>query len=167
MSNFCGLSMARPKFVGGRILDALARTTGLAMIVITALMAGGCLGRDGEADEARLQMGEYRDELRMIHQSNDVLRREISDTYASCDLIGNQLVLMAAMDIHDKYTDGLGKQSQDCVCDPVLDLPSGEPQVKLKSAAEQPSVKPLVNRPTIKPTPKVGPGGDGSIDWGV
>lgn len=109
-SKFSNLSIVRPKSADGRIWGASGRMAGLAMIVISALMAGGCQGRDREADEARLQMDEYRNEVRMINQSNDVLRREISDTYASCELIGNQLMVMAAMDIHDKYTDGLGRR---------------------------------------------------------
>lgn len=98
-------------------LNILNRLAGLALVCALALVSGGCVGND-ELNEARKERDEFRGELQRLHLSNDDLKREISSAYASCDLIGNQLTVMAAMNIHDQYTDKLGR--------PVLPKPLEE-----------------------------------------
>lgn len=92
-----------------RVPARLARAAALVLLLVAALMAGGCLVGNEEYNEARAKRDEYRSHLQRMHESNDVLKREISEIYESCDLISSQLTVMAAMSIHDRYTANLGR----------------------------------------------------------
>lgn len=92
-----------------RALGFLARTAGLAAILILTLAAEGCLVSNDEFDKARLQRDDFRRESQLVHQANDALKREISEIYESCDLISTQLTVLAAMSLHDRYTAGLAR----------------------------------------------------------
>lgn len=104
--------MKRPsKRAGNKALDYIKRLGGLGSALTLALMTAACVSND-EFDQARMDRDEFRGELQRLHLSNDDLKREIPKTYASCDQITSQLTVMAAMDIHDKYTDKLGRPPQ-------------------------------------------------------
>lgn len=98
----------RSKRAGNKALDFLKRLGGLGLTLALALTAVACVSND-ELDQARMDRDELRGELQRLHLSNDDLKREIPKTYASCDQIVSQLTVMAAMGIHDKYTDKLGR----------------------------------------------------------
>lgn len=123
---------------GKKALYILNRLAGLALVSTLALISGGCVSND-ELNEAQKQRDEFSGELQRLHLSNDDLKREISATYNSCDLIGNQLTVMAAMNIHDKYTDKLGR--------PVLPKP-------LEETRPAPGPRPVQGaRPQVRPEP--------------
>lgn len=168
-----------------RGLKTLSRAAALAAMIMAPLISGGCLVGNDDFDKARLARDEYRDELVRLHESNDILKREVLEIYESCDLISKQLTVMAAMSIHDRYTANLGR--------PVLPPPipaattttpsrparatqrevrreqGGQPQ----GAAGRPgsgsgragSSGGTPNSPP--PAPPVNSGGGGSIDWGL
>lgn len=178
------------------LLNGLSRAAALALIVVLALISGGCLVGNEEFDKARLERDEYRGQLVRLHESNDSLKREISEIYESCGLIGSQLTVMAAMNIHDRYTANLGR--------PILPPPIPAAAAATTSTStsrpartqprevrrEQPSSQqPSAagrsgsgsrssasggsrsgsgggTRPAPAPTPPASSGGGGSIDWG-
>jgi|GEM_PF-2976334 len=123
----------KPRGAAKKALYFWKRLGGLGLVFTLALMPGGCVSND-ELDQVRMDRDEFRGELQRLHLSNDDLKREISQTYASCDQIGTQLTLMAAMNIHDQYTDKLGRRP--VRPDPV-DPPSSGPK-------PTPSGKPVI-----------------------
>lgn len=183
------------KSTGKKALGFLVRMVGLGTILILALAGGGCLVSNDEFDKARLQRDGYLRESQLVHQSNDALKREISEIYESCDLISTQLTVLAAMNLHDQYTAGLSRPR------PVLPppLPTRNP-----TAASGQTRRPATNQgvtsprrqqgatqntgtggtrrpasggqsgrpggggssPAPQPSPSPGGGGGGSIDWG-
>jgi|GEM_PF-6091861 len=90
-------------------LNILGQAAALAAIIMAALVSGACLVGNDDFDKARLERDKYRDELVRLHESNDILKRDVSTAYESCDLINTQLTVMAAMSIHDRYTSNLGR----------------------------------------------------------
>lgn len=155
------------------------RVAVLTLIFTLALIPGGCLGGNDQAEEARQKRDEYSAALQRLQQANDNLKLEISDTYTSCDLIGNQLTVVAAMNLHDRYTDGLGRRAApEPIPEPVIaDRPKIErekPTDKTTKASENTggskvnaSQSENENSPKVpqNPPPKVDFGG-GSPDFG-
>lgn len=178
------------KIYGSR---ALGRTAGLAGMLILALMTGGCLVSNEEYNEASRKREEYSQELTRLHQANDLMKREVTAIYESCDLISTQLTVLAAMSIHDKFTDGLARAR------PVLPPPiatgstsrqstqgqgvtttrgqgagqstggrtgsSGSRPSRPSSGGQGGRTGGGTSTPPASPPPS-SPGGGGSIDWG-
>lgn len=177
-----------------RVLTILGRAAALALILVSALMTGGCLVGNKEYDEVRQKRDEYSSNLQRMHESNDILKREISETYESCDLISSQLVVLAAMTLHDRYTANLGRP----ILPPPIQATTPTPATtSTRSTRTQRAVRGEQSgqqgtagrtgtssgsrqtsgsgrsgssggtRTTPPPTPPANTGGGGSIDWGL
>jgi len=171
MEKYSGLLGVQQKTIGAKALGIFSRTVGLASILILAIIPGGCLVGNDEFNEALISRDEYRGELTLLHESNDSLKREISQTYESCDLITTQLSVLAAMNIHNKFTADLARPR------PVLPPPIDQrpatttrqtprQQTPPRQQPQQPQQQPD-QKPQQQPRgPSSGPSGGGAIDWG-
>lgn len=138
-----------------KTLAFLNRLAGPALVLALGLVPAGCLVGDDKFGEAQLERDKFRGELQRLHLSNDDLKREITETYASCDLIGTRLTVMAALNIHEQYTAKLGRtpnRPEDPV-DPVRRPPQNikrddPPKVVRKDPPQK--IEPVVE---IKPPP--------------
>lgn len=94
-------------FMGRGGKKYLERAFGFLFIVILAGLPVGCLVGSEEYDQAARERDEYHNRLQTMRLSNDQLNKDIAVSYAECDALNSQLSILAALSIHDKYTDGL------------------------------------------------------------
>ncbi len=106
---FHAYASARAPFGTGKIRKFLERTVGLGLILLLGLLPGGCLVDNDKYDEAKRQMDQINGELQELHLANDHLNQEIARVYGEYDMLTTQLALLAAMNVHDRFTAGLSR----------------------------------------------------------
>lgn len=168
---------------GNGKLRALERTAGFLFTLILALLTVGCLVDNDDYNQTSREIEEYQVKLQNMRLANDQLNREIIAVYDECEALNSQLAVLAALNIHDKYTDGLKRVEAPAVTPP--------PRVRETPRATTPprTSRPTVNTDTSAPRREAsgqrgssgqGSGGssaspspppspsrtDGAIDWG-
>lgn len=85
----------------------IERSFNFFLVAALALFTAGCLVGNDEYDQASRERDDYRSQLQSLRLSNDQMNKDISQLYADCDSLNSQLSVLAALSIHDKYTEGL------------------------------------------------------------
>lgn len=168
---------------GNGKIRALERAAGFLFTLILALLTVGCLVDNDDYNQTSREIDEYQVKLQNMRLANDQLNREIIAVYDECDALNSQLAILAALNIHDKYTDGLKRVETPAVTPP--------PRVRETPRAATPprAARPTVNTdtnasrreasgqsgssggssssPAANPSPPPSPSRtDGAIDWG-
>lgn len=170
-----------------RVLEKLAC---FSLIMLLALSPVGCLVSNDDYEEASRELNQYNERLKTLYLENDRLNLEISRLYNECDLFSSQLSLMAAMNLHDHYTEGLRRPQQPVISTtpkpgnapkpPTQTTKPSRPKVNTggtttprgggsSGGTSRPPASPApapAPNPVPPPPPRGGGGGGGSIDWG-
>lgn len=128
-------------FMGRGGKKFLERVFAFLFIVVLAGLPVGCLVGSEEYDQASRERDEYRSQLQTMRLSNDQLNRDITNIYAECDALNSQLSILAALSIHDKYTDGLRRTEP-----AVASTPAGNRNTRTTNSQTSTST---TTRPTV------------------
>ena len=135
---------------GARRVKALERFFGLLFILALAALSVGCLVGNEEYDQASREVDEYQSQLQSLRLTNDQLNRDIGNLYEECEALNTQLATLAALSIHDRFTENLKRP------EPVVTPPQQRPT----RPATTPRVTNSGNQtPRANTTPRQGGGG--------
>lgn len=135
-------------------MKAVERTVGFMFIAVLALLPIGCLADNAEYDKASRDADEYQNQLQSIRLANDQLNRDITALYSECEALNSQLATLAALNIHDRYTEGLKRSEPVAAAAPP---PRTRPATPARTTPQTTTTRPRVN--TEAPAPRRDTGG--------
>lgn len=141
---------------GRKFVRRLERSFGFLVILVLVFLPVGCLVGNEDYDQVNREKTEYGSQLQTLRLANDQLNKDIGVLYNECDALNSQLSVLAALSIHDKFTEGLRRNEPTAVQSPSR--PTRPPQTRPSTPPQQQS------RPRVAPNPppsRQGGGGAG------
>ncbi|MDR1044876.1 MAG: hypothetical protein LBP33_07130, partial [Candidatus Adiutrix sp.] len=114
---------AEPRF---SLSAVLKQYLGLALALAMAFLPAGCLVDNEQFDEARRDRDKYLSELKARTEANNQLNLDLTRIYNDYSVLSTQLALTAALTMHDRYTEGLGRP-RPAPPPPQVDRPARRP----------------------------------------